>query len=177
MPSVKKMASGEIERFWQVYRKKTVEKIIHPDPLGVPTSYSINSYDVALRYVMPVNFKDQNGAVVVKEGTVIEPLKRSRLMYDLVFIDGRDEQQVGYAIAHGAKLPTRIILTAGAPYDLRVKYANTEWLSGKWVPFFFDQRRMVLNSLKQYYGLNITSVPVVLSQTGSQLRVTYGMQR
>jgi len=170
-----KQASGELDRFWQDYRSKTLDSIRNPRPLGVPVDLSPRVELRELRWTVPVDWRDQQGRVVAQRGTVIEPLKRTTLRHGLIFIDGRDEAQVDYALARGRREQLKIVLVAGSPLTLRERYAGAGWWSGPNVPFFFDQRRMILDQLQRMYGIKLASVPVVMSQAGDKLRLEYGL--
>ena len=170
-----KQRSGELDRYWREYRDKTIESIKHPAPLGVPTDYVKHSETRELRFTIPQDFRDQNGRIVVSKGTVVEPLKYKSLQESLVFIDGRDQRQVDYAIGLGVKRPVKIILTAGSPFDLRVKYQGTPWMGGTTIPFYFDQRKAIINSFKLLYQIDLSSVPVVLTQVGQKMVINFGM--
>lgn len=171
-----KQKTGELDRYWQSYRDKTIAAIKNPEPLGVATSYEKRSELRQLRYQFPSDVRDPNGTLLVKKGTVVEPLKLQPLRSGLIFIDGRDSRQVDFAISLGRRQPMKIVLTAGSPYALRVKYKDALWYGGtKTIPFYFDQRKMIINTMASTYGVNITSVPVILSQQGDSLSIEYGM--
>jgi conjugal transfer pilus assembly protein TraW len=171
-----KQQSGELDAYWKSYRDKTVASIKNPAPLGVRTDYAPRTELKPVRFVIPANYRDQNGKVVVSRGTVVEPLKIQPLTKGLIFIDGRDPTQVDYAIARGRQQPLKIVLTAGSPYELRVKYEHAAWRDGVGIPFYFDQRRMLLDSLKRLYGINVASVPAVMTQSGTGVRLEFGMR-
>lgn len=170
-----KQASGELARFWQDYREKTVAAVKNPDPLGVKSSYAQRTEVKPVRFVIGTDYRDQSGRIVVKRGTVVEPLKIQPLTSGLVFIDGRDQAQVDYAIARGRVEPLKIVLTAGSPLDLRVRYQRASWRTGSGIPFYFDQRKIIINTLRQLYGIDIASVPVVLTQSGADLKLDFGL--
>lgn len=171
-----KTRTGDVDRFWKDYREKAIASIKHPTPLGVKTDYQQRAELRELKFVIPSDFRDEKGRVIVKRGTVIEPLKAMPLVNGLIFIDGRDQRQVDYAIARGRKEPLKIVLTAGSPYELRVRYQNQPWQGGKTIPFYFDQRKMIINTLQRLYGINLQSVPVVLNQKGDKLAIEFGMR-
>jgi len=170
-----KQKSGELDRFWQDYRSKVLEAIRHPQDLGLRTSYSSSSEYHDVRFTLPNDFVDQTGRVVARRGQVIEPLAISPLTSALVFVDGRDEKQVEWALKVGAAAPTKIILTAGSPLELRERYRDAAWRGGKGVPFYFDQRGLILNSLLRYYGISVKSVPARVYQVGKGLRLDFGV--
>ncbi len=170
-----KQQSGEVDRFWKDYQAKTIDAIKHPAPLGIASSYTKRFELRDLKFAFPSDMKDEQGRVIVKAGTVVEPLKVSPLTTGLIFIDGRDQAQVNYAIKRGRIEPLKIVLTAGSPFDLRVKYKNAEWWGSRTIPFYFDQKKMIINNFKRLYGIDINSVPAVLTQSGSKLSIEFGM--
>ena len=177
----RKQASGELDRFWVEYRDKAVRDIKNPAPLAIRTSYGQRSIFNPARFTISSDYRDQNGALLVARGTVIEPLRRLPLTTGLIFADGRDLAQIDYAVKRSQAEPLKIVLTAGSALALRQRYrehgavGGLGGVGGKGVPFYFDQRAMVINSLKALYGLEISSVPALLRQEGSGLRVEFGM--
>lgn len=171
-----KQRSGQLDQFWLDYRNKTIDAIKNPAPLGVPTATAYRMQLYALRFVMPQDYRDEQGRVIVQKGKVIEPLKIQPLVTGLIFIDGRDQSQVDYAIKAGRAERLKIVLTAGSPYALRLKYKDADWNGSKTIPFYFDQRAMIINQLKNLYQIDVSSVPAKLTQRGTQLCVEYGMK-
>ncbi|UVA77157.1 conjugal transfer protein [Pandoraea commovens] len=171
----KKQANGELDRFWQDYRDRTIASIKNPASLGIKSDYTNATELRSLRFAIPSDYKDQTGRVIVKRGTIIEPLKIMPLTTGLIFIDGNDQRQVAYAIKRSQTESLKIVLTAGSPYALRVKYRDVPWHGGMGVPFYFDQRKMIINSLSMLYGIEINRVPVALSQRGDKLAIEFGM--
>lgn len=172
-----KQANGDLDRFWNGYRDQVIEAVKHPAPLGVPSDERFRTELHALRFVLPQDYRDQNGRVVARRGTVIEPLKIQPLDMGLIFIDGRDEAQVQYALAAGRRERLKIVLTAGSPYDLRMRFRNTMWNGTPTVPFYFDQRKLIINQLQRLYGIQLRSVPAKLTQQGTQLQIEFGMRK
>lgn len=168
--------SGALDGFWRHYRDQVVNAIRHPAPLPIHTVYAATSEFHSVTFTMPSDFFDQNGKVVAHKGQVIEPLSILPLTSSLVFIDGRDQQQVDWALAHGQSVRTKIILTGGSAIELREKYKQTPWMAGQGVPFYLDQRAMIINSLERFYGIKLASVPATLRQEGKGLRIDYGMR-
>lgn len=172
-----KQKSGQIDQFWNEYRAKTIDAIKNPAPLGLPTDPTFHSQLRDVKFILPQDYRDEKGRLVAPKGKLIEPLKIQPLVSGLIFIDGRDKSQVDYAIAAGRKERLKIVLTAGSPYELRVRYKDADWNGSKTIPFYFDQRKMIINQLRNLYQINISSVPAKLTQQGSQLLVEYGMKR
>ena len=85
----------------------------------------------------------------------MNPLERIVLARDLLFVDGRREAEVAWALAH--ERPAKIVLLAGRPLDLMRRHRR---------PFFFDMD----GRLAARFGLRFT--PVLVEQAGTQLRIT-----
>ena len=171
-----KEASGELDQFWKTFQQRNIAAIKNPAPLGIKSDYKARTELRELKFVIPADYRDDRGQVIVKRGTIVEPLKVQPLTQGLIFIDGRDQRQIDYAIARGKAEPLKIVLTAGSPFDLRVKYKNADWRGGKTIPFYFDQRKMIISSLNRLYGIDINSVPVALTQRGDKLQLEFGMK-
>jgi len=170
-----KEKSGELNKFWNQYRDRTIELAKHPPALGLPTDFSSRRVTRPATFVFQGAIRDAAGRVVVQRGTRVNPLEFSPLSGWLVFIDGRDRAQVESAVRLGKSTPVKIVLVGGSAFDLRVKYQDHPWYAGtRGVPFYFDQRRMIINSLSKLYDLNINSVPAVLRQKGTSLEVEFG---
>lgn len=173
----KKQQTGEVDKFWRNFRDRNVDAIKNPAPLGVASRYGYRVEERELKFTFPQDVKNERNQVVVARGTVVEPLKIQPLTAGLIFIDGRDQKQVDYAIARGRKQPLKIVLTAGSPHDLRVKYKDHDWWGGtKTIPFYFDQRKMIIDQLQRLYGINISSVPATLYQRGDRLAIEFGVR-
>ena len=57
---------------------------------------------------------------------------------------------------------------------MRERYRNTPWSAGNGVPFYFDQREIIIDSLARMYGIRLQSVPATMRQEGKGLRIDYG---
>jgi conjugal transfer pilus assembly protein TraW len=171
----RKQASGEMDKFWKDYRDKVVDAVKNPKPLGIKSDYNVHNEQHDLRFTLPQDYKNERGQIVARRGTVIQPLRIQPLKTGLIFIDGRDQRQIDYAIKLGRKQPLKIVLTAGSPFALRVKYQKAQWRTGTGIPFYFDQRKIIIASLNQLYGVDINSVPTTIYQKGEKLSVDYGM--
>ena len=172
----KKYSSGDASKFWKQYAEQSIAQIKNPSPLfGVTTNLFFHTQYVEMKYSIDRDYMDASGRVIASKGTLIEPLKINKLKYGLLFIDGRDPRQINYALAQIKLQPLKIVLTAGSPYDLRIKYQGTSWMGSSTIPFYFDQRRMILNQLARNYRINIDTVPVKLLQKGSLMELSWGL--
>ena len=165
----------ELDQFWKNYRNRVLDSIKNPPSLGIRTDYGTRTELHDLRFVVPQDYRDQNGNVVVRKGTVVDPLKALPLTMGLLFIDGNDPRQVDWAVERSRAEPLKIVLTAGSAYLMRIKYRNVDWHGAAGVPFYLDQRKIIINTLQKLYGISISSVPVALYQKGDQLALQFGM--
>jgi len=77
------------------------------------------------------------------------------LARDLLFVDGRREAEIAWALSHDG--PAKIVLLAGRPLELMRRHRR---------PFFFDQG----GRLAARFSLRFT--PSLVEQAGSRLRIT-----
>jgi conjugal transfer pilus assembly protein TraW len=170
-----KVEQGSFEAYKQEFIKRNVDAIKHPAPLGIKTGYGHRIEMKDARYVMPSDVKDQEGRIVARRGTVIEPLKINPLQAGMIFIDGRDEAQVQYALKAYRAMPLKIVLVAGSAFDLRVRFKDLVVNGSRTVPFYFDQRAMIIKQLNSLYKIDINSVPALVTQAGDKVRLEFGM--
>ena len=121
--------------------------------IGPATVFHTRLVDPSVVIERDVRLPD--GSVLAVAGTRLNPLERMPLSRDLLFIDGRRDVEVAWALAHVA--PAKIVLLAGRPLDLSRRHGRS---------FFFDQG----GRLADRFGLAAT--PVQVRQEGLQLRLT-----
>ena len=148
--------SGELARLEQEARANARRKLEEPDaaPGIVPaTEERSRLWDPAITVARDIRTAD--GALVAAAGTRVNPLERSTLVRDLLFIDGRREAEIAWALAH--ENPSKIVLLAGRPLELMRQHRR---------PFFFDQG----GGLAARFG--IAATPSLVAQDGARLRIT-----
>ena len=148
--------SGALARLEEEARANARRKLEEPDPLpGIAPATTERSrlWDPAITVARDIRTPD--GTLIAVAGTRVNPLERMTLARDLLFVDGRREAEIGWALAHDR--PAKIVLLAGRPLDLMRKHRR---------PFFFDQG----GRLAARFGLRFT--PSLVEQVGSQLRIT-----
>ena len=148
--------SGTLARLESEARANARRKLEEPDPLpGIAPATRDRSrlWDPAITVARDIRAAD--GALIAAAGTRVNPLERMMLARDLLFVDGRREAEIAWALAHDR--PAKIVLLAGRPLDLMRQHRR---------PFFFDQG----GRLAARFGLRLT--PVLVEQAGTRLRVT-----
>ena len=148
--------SGELARLEAQARSRARSRLEQPDPVaGVAPARERRSrlFDPAI--VVDRDIRSADGTLIAAAGTRLDPLAGMTLARDLLFIDGRRDAEIAWALAHGR--PAKIVLLAGRPLNL----ARAEGRS-----FFFDQG----GRLAARFGLRFT--PALVTQEGSNLRIT-----
>ena len=148
--------SGALARLESEARANARRTLEEPDPLpGIAPATRERSrlWDPAITVARDIRAAD--GVLLAAAGTRVNPLERMTLVRDLLFVDGRREAEIAWALAHHR--PAKIVLLAGRPLDLMRRHAR---------PFFFDQG----GRLAARFGLRFT--PSLVEQAGMRLRVT-----
>lgn len=131
-----------------VSRPNPVEGIVHT------IHPKVRIYDPS--YILQEDIKDQDGDIIHKKGTVINPLDTSPLPTELLFIDGDNQSQVNWAVEHSKSIHSKIILIKGAPMELMEEHKTR---------MYFDQKGLLVGRF------GITQVPAKVAQKGNKLLI------
>ncbi len=148
--------SGALARLEEEARADARRKLEEPDPLpGIAPATKEQSrlWDPAITVARDIRAAD--GALIAAAGTRVNPLERMTLTRDLLFVDGRREAEIAWALAH--ERPAKIVLLAGRPLDLMRRHRR---------PFFFDTG----GRLAARFGIGLT--PSLVEQADTRLRIT-----
>lgn len=151
--------SGEWLRSQQEASKRIIASIREPRPIeGITKTMVAHTKYWDPSIVVEENIVDDKGRVIVPKGTVKNPLDAMTFDKTLLFIDGRDSDQVALAKAAIGKLGERVtpILVAGPVVSLMEKWNR---------PVYFDQHGL----LTTRFG--IKQVPAWVYQEGRQMRI------
>ena len=148
--------SGELARFEAEARERAQKRLEEPEPVaGIAPARVTRSrtFDPSIEVARDIRAAD--GTLIAAAGTRIDPFAHAALTRDLLFVDGRRDAEIAWALAYGR--PSKIVLLAGRPLDLA-------WRHGR--PFFFDQG----GRLAARFG--IAATPSLVSRAGAHLRIT-----
>ena len=148
--------SGELARLETEARERARTKLEEPDPVpGIAPAREERSrlFDPAITVARDI--RTSEGVLIAAAGTRVNPLERIALARDLLFVDGRREAEIAWALAHDR--PAKIVLLAGRPLELMRRHGR---------PFFFDTG----GRLAARFGVRLT--PVLVEQAGTRLRIT-----
>ena len=127
-----------------------------PAPVaGIAPATELRSRLVDPSVVLDRDVRLPDGTVLAAAGTRLNPLEHTPLSRDLLFIDGRRDVEVAWALGHAGS--STIVLLAGRPLDLMRRHRR---------PFYFDQN----GRLAARFSLAAT--PVLMEQEGLRLRLT-----
>ena len=148
--------SGELARLEAEARARARSRLEEPEPTsGIAPARERRSrlFDPAIAVERDIALPD--GTLLAAAGARVNPLASHALTRDLLFVDGRRDAEIAWALAHGQ--PSKIVLLAGRPLDLMRQHGR---------PFFFDQG----GRLAARFG--IAATPSLVEQAGTRLRIT-----
>ncbi|MCY3703628.1 MAG: hypothetical protein OXG16_13220 [Rhodospirillales bacterium] len=148
--------SGALAAIGDEARTRARARIEAPAPVaGIAPAVRRHSRRLDPSVVLDRDVWLADGTLLAAAGTRLNPLEHVPLRRDLLFIDGRRQREVDWALEHAE--PSTIVLLAGRPLDLARRHNR---------PFFFDQG----GRLAARFGLAAT--PVLVEQEDVHLRVT-----
>ena len=151
-------ASGETARLNDELKRRTIAKVNRPVSVsGIVTALSVRRWSFDPAITVSADIADTKGRIIIARGTRVNPLDTVPLRAPLIFLDGDDPAQIGWAAARYGRTNAKFILVKGAPLELmRLRQRR----------FYFDQGGMLCT----HFG--IRAVPAVVEQQGRQLVVT-----
>ena len=148
--------TGALAAIEEEARARARARIEAPEPVaGIAPASELRSRMVDPSVVLDGDVRLPDGTVLAAAGTRLNPLEHVPLRRDLLFVDGRRDAEVAWALDRPG--PATIVLLAGRPLDLTRRYGR---------PFFFDQG----GRLAARFSLAAT--PVLMEQEGLRLRLT-----
>ena len=148
--------SGELARLEDEARERARRRLEEPEPvpsIAPATEERSRPFDPAI--VVARDIRTEDGTLIAPAGMRVNPLEHLPLTRDLIFVDGRREAEIAWALAHDR--PAKIVLLAGRPLDLMRRHRR---------PFFFDTG----GRLAARFG--IARTPTLVERDGSRLRLT-----
>ena len=148
--------SGELARFQREAAERARSNLETPEPVAdIAPARIERSWTFDPTIAVSQDIRDAGDSLIAAAGTRIDPFAHVPLTRDLLFIDGRRDAEIAWALAHDR--PSKIVLLAGRPLDLARRHGQ---------PVFFDQG----GRLTERFGLRFT--PSLVVREGTQLRIT-----
>lgn len=135
------------------FREKQIETFKKPQRVELGEASENKTYFFDPKVRVQEDIKDNEGLVVVKKGTVFNPLKTVSLNQDLIFFDGTKKEHLQWAEINPK---SKWILINGDPIELEKEFNR---------PIYFDQSGAITKKLK------IQNVPAKVSQQGLNLKI------
>jgi conjugal transfer pilus assembly protein TraW len=152
------MQSGEWEKLHQRVIKKTEQRIDYPpiiSGISKTTESSVRYFDPSIKInqdiVDPFTKK-----LIAKKGQIINPTTYMPFNNELIFIDGRDDAQVQYAVSQSKISSFRVSIILIAANKFRKLLKDQQQL------MFYDQGAVLVKKF------NIQHVPTIIYQDQSQ---------
>lgn len=149
--------SGRLEVLQRQMAEQVKARVFRPDPLpGIKTARRSRTWHFDPSLIVTESIKDHKGRFIARKGMRVNPLDHVRLRQKLVFVDGREDAQVSWALRETAPHTAKLILTAGSALALMRRHRRI---------FYFDQAGVLTRRL------GIAHVPAIVEQDGKRLRV------
>jgi len=155
----KKLAAVDVKKLKEEMIKKTTDRVEEPEPVsGISDNLLQRMYYHDPSYVVPEDIFDHKGNLIYEAGYKVNPLEQVPLRERLIFINGKNEKQLEYAMKKREEYKgmAKIILISGRPLDIQRK--NKVWI-------YFDQQGVLTTKL------GIKGVPAIVEQAGLKLRI------
>lgn len=139
------------------FKKRVKAHLQRPTPLHLARAVENRSWFFNPSVTVPYDVRDTQGQIIVKKGTVINPLDRVGLSSTLLFFDGDDKSQVTWAtdeLKRHDKI--KLILTAGSIKDATSQFKQA---------VYFDLNGFLVEKF------HIASLPARVSQAGNCLKI------
>ncbi|WP_420608065.1 type-F conjugative transfer system protein TraW [Novosphingopyxis sp.] len=148
--------SGETRRLNAELKRRTIARVNRPEPVaGLVSATQARSWAFDPTITLAADIRGAKGELIWAKGARVNPLDSVPLREPLLFIDGDDPDQLGWALQQNAR--AKLILTRGAPLAL---------MKARKRRFYFDQG----GKLVKHFGIG--ALPARVAQEGRQLQVS-----
>jgi conjugal transfer pilus assembly protein TraW len=151
--------SGVLALRQKEMKSAALKSVLYPRPIRNISDTAYNkAWDLDPTYIVQEDIINHDGTILHKAGTKINPLETIALQTNLMFINGKNAEQIQWALDRCMEVSNRckLILINGSPGELSKKYKRD---------FYFDQNGSISKKL------GITQVPALVTQNGLKLRI------
>lgn len=112
-------ASGAWDVLQSEFKDRVEKHVMRPTPHLLPRAVEARTWVFNPSISVPYDVKDNKGEVIVKKGTLVNPLDRVSLSSALLFFDGDDAAQIAW-VGREQQLhqKVKLILTTGSVKDV-----------------------------------------------------------
>lgn len=151
--------SGELARVQENYKQKVIDAVEKPRPVrGVSTTETARTFYVDPTWTLDRDVVDEQGKLLFRAGTKVNPLDYAPLTQYLLFFDQREKTQVAFArrFIEQSKARVKPILVGGEPLKLMRQWKRE---------VFYDQGGVLSRKFLLKHS------PAIVSQEGNRLRI------
>ncbi len=157
----RKLKAVDVEKEQKKMQELARKKIEEPDPVeGIVKAQKNRNFMYDPTYILPDNVYLPDGNLLYFAGTKINPLDYVSLEKKLIFIDGRDREQVKWfkrqIDQEYINEKDKLILIGGRPFDLEKELERL---------IYFDQHGFLTSKFE------IKAVPALVMQKGKFLKI------
>lgn len=145
-------SDGRLQKFNANVQNQITQAFDAPHSLSLQRTANARKWIIDPSVILEKDIYAPNGILIAAKGEKINPLTHVKLRQSLLFIDGRDEEQILWAMEQiDAQTPfkPKIILTSGQPAKLMEKLSYR---------LFYDQKAVLVKRF------GIQSVPAKITQ-------------
>jgi len=151
--------SGELAKVQENYKQRVIEAVEKPRPVrGVSTTETARTFYVDPTWTLDRDVVDEQGKLLFRAGTKVNPLDYAPLTQYLLFFDQREKAQVAFArrFVEQSKARVKPILVGGEPLKLMRQWKRE---------VFYDQGGVLSRKFLLKHS------PAIVSQEGRRLRI------
>ena len=151
-------ANGQWQKLEEQFKKQVVAHLERPAAIqSLPRAQENKTYEYDPSITAPYDVLDTQGNLIVKKGTVINPLERISLSSTLLFFNADDNEQCAWALQLASKQKNvKLILTSGS-----LKSATDYFKQA----VYFDLNGFLVNKFQ------IKALPAQIQQKGHRLQI------
>lgn len=148
---------GRLDELNKEFTERVKKSIYRPKSSNIGQAVANRTFYFDPTLELEKDIKNENGNIIAKAGTKVNPLNMVRLSKKLLFINGDIQKEVEYARTMlRSEASTKVILVGGSVYE-------TNRILG--VQVYFDQEQRLINR----FGLKFT--PSVVQQEDKYLKI------
>lgn len=150
--------SGKLAGMQRELQRRTTAHVRRPPPVrGIVATARARTWLYDPTITVDQDLRDHRGNLIIARGARVNPLDTVGLRQSLVFLNGGDAAQVGWALRSTTALNAKLILVDGSAFELMGRHQRR---------FYHDQGGQLTAKF------NIRHVPAVVEQAGRALKVS-----
>lgn len=150
-------ATGQWQKIEERFKKQVIAHLERPTPKQLPRAQKNRTYEYDPSVAAPHDVWDTQGHLLVKKGTVVNPLLRINLHSTLLLFNADDSEQCAWALKQAKEQKAvKLIITSGS-----IKSAVHYFKQA----VYFDLNGFLVNKFQ------IKALPAQVQQYGNRLQI------